>query len=39
MTIRPKKLRAPAKKKVSPPKKSRKKGKKPGTTTRLARDL
>jgi hypothetical protein len=37
MTIR--KEKAPPKKKASPPKKARQKGKKPGTTTRLARDL
>jgi hypothetical protein len=39
MTVRTRKLRAPAKKKAAPPKKAAKKGKKPGPTTRLARDL
>jgi hypothetical protein len=39
MAVRAKRPRAPSKRKATPPKKARKKGKKPGTTTRLARDL
>ncbi len=39
MTIRARKVRAPAKKKAAPREKAGKKAKKPRTTTRLARDL
>jgi len=39
MTIRARKVQAPAKKKAVPGKKAGKKAKKPRTTTRLARDL